>query len=54
MKPSQVVIDAISNAFPKESKEILASLQYDGILGCWYFTRWGMFVGVELDGYIHS
>jgi hypothetical protein len=54
MKPSDIVVQAIQNAFPKDADEILTSLQFDGIMNCWYFTRWGMFVGVELDGYIHS
>ena len=30
------------------------SLRWDGLLGCWTFTRWGMLIGVEPDGYVHS
>lgn len=50
-----VVIEAIKKAFPKESEDILESLRYHGgIDKMYFFVRWGMFVGVELDGYIHT
>ena len=34
--------------------ELLAALAWDSICGCYYFTREGMFHGVELDGHIHT
>lgn len=52
--PTQTVIDSIKKSFPKDAMEILDSLRFDHIMKCFYFTRWGMFVGVELDGFIHS
>lgn len=49
------VTEAIRNAFPKDAEEILGSLRYHGGIDKMYsFVRWGMFVGVELDGYIHT
>jgi hypothetical protein len=54
MKPTQVVVEAVTKAFPKEASDILAELKYDNIMKCWFFVRWGMFVGVEENGYIHS
>lgn len=48
----QVVIDSIKNAFPKEATEILKSLRWSG--DHYSFNRWGMYVGVELSGEIHT
>jgi len=48
------VLQAIIRAFPKEAEEILKSLKHDSICNYWYFTRWGLFVGVEKDGFIHT
>jgi hypothetical protein len=30
------------------------SVEWDGMNGCYYFIRNGMYHGVELDGYIHT
>jgi hypothetical protein len=46
------VSEAIKQAFPKDANEILDSLRWSG--DHFSFNRWGMYVGVELDGYIHS
>lgn len=54
MKPTQIVIDAITKAFPKEANEMLAELKYDSIMRCWYFVRGKVFTGIEDDGYIHQ
>ena len=48
----QPVIDAITKAFPGESVEILKDLRFAG--DHYMFRRWGMYVGVEFDGYIHT
>ena len=48
------VTEAIKNAFPKDAEEILGSLRYHSLDRMYSFLRWGMFVGVELDGYIHT
>jgi hypothetical protein len=48
-----VVSSSIKTAFPKDAKEILDSLRWNG--DHWSFNRWGMYVGVEdRDGYIHT
>ena len=48
------VIASITRAFPDQAQEILESIQRDGISQCYYFLRWGLYVGVEDDGYIHT
>lgn len=47
-----VVRDAIHKAFPKDALEILRELRWNR--DHFYFRRWGMYVGVERDGYIHT
>lgn len=46
--------DALFKAFPYDFEEILRDVKYSSINGCHYFTRWGMYIGIESDGYIHS
>src|SRR6266851_10209958 len=46
------VVDALIKAWPEQAVEILEQLNYDSMNGCYYFSRWGMYVGVEYDGYI--
>lgn len=48
------VMQAVEKRWPKEALEILQSLQYDSLNDNWYFTRWGMYIGIESDGYIHT
>ena len=48
----RAVIDAIIKAWPDQAVEILSQLQFSG--DHFSFTRWGMYVGVEFDGYIHT
>lgn len=51
----QAVLQSILKRFPaEETKEILEGLKYDSLNGNFYFERWGMYVGVEFDGYIHT
>ncbi len=47
-----VVVNAIRNAFPNNADDILKELRWS--MDHFSFTRWGMYVGVECDGYIHS
>ena len=47
-----IVSSAIKNAFKYDYKEILESLKWGD--DHFYFIRYGMYIGVELDGYIHS
>jgi hypothetical protein len=51
--PKQV-IDAITQAFPNDCERILRDMRWDSINGCYMFDFAGMYVGCELDGYIHS
>ena len=46
------VVEALSKAWYDQAAEILGQLQDHG--GYWAFNRWGMYVGVEPDGYIHT
>ena len=48
------VAEAVKDAFPKSADEILGKIRlYQGD-EFWGFTIHGIFVGVELDGFIHS
>ena len=47
-----VVTDAIRKAFPVEHGKILTTLRKAS--DHYSFQRWGMYVGVEPDGYIHT
>jgi S-adenosylmethionine synthetase len=48
-----IVTQAIKDAFKYDYKEILQSLlRWSG--DHYSFNKWGMYVGVELDGYIHT
>jgi hypothetical protein len=46
------VIKAIINAWPDQAVEIIGELRFSG--DHYGFIRWGMYVGVEYDGYIHT
>jgi hypothetical protein len=50
----EVVKASIRKSFPAQAKLILKDLQFDTIMGCYYFTLCSMYVGVELDGYCHT
>lgn len=52
----EAIVESIKRAFPKEADEILAEIEFNGLKfdPYFYFNRWGMFVGVELDGHIHT
>jgi hypothetical protein len=50
----EVVKASIHKSFPAQAELILKDLQFDTIMGCYYFTLCGQFVGCELDGYCHT
>jgi len=37
-----------------DASELIASLRWDGLMGCYWFERSGMYHGVELDGSVHT
>lgn len=48
------VLQTIIRTYPGHCEEILKELKHDALCNYWFFNRWGMHVGVEKDGYIHS
>lgn len=52
--PPDIVLEAIKKAFPTHADDIIKELKYDSLCDFWHFNRWGTFIGVERDGYIHS
>lgn len=48
----RAVVEAIIKAWPDQAVEILGGLQFRG--DHYSFSRWGMYVGVEFDGYVHT
>jgi hypothetical protein len=38
----------------REDHKIIASLKYDAIDHVWWFERYGQFVGIEENGYMHT
>lgn len=48
------VTDAVLKAFPKDGDTVLKEMQWDSLNGCWMISRWGMMIGIEKDGYIHT
>jgi len=48
------VLESIINSFPENCEAILKELLYHPGDDYWSFVRWGIFVGIERDGYIHS
>jgi len=49
---SDVVIASVRKSFPDQAQEILKDLRWRG--DHFAFNRWGMYVGVETDGHIHT
>lgn len=49
-----IVMREIRRCFPDQAGDILRSLRWMGWEKFWSFERWNHFVGIELDGYIHS
>lgn len=48
----KAVINAVLKAWPDQATEILASIKHN--YDHYFFERWGMYVGIEYDGYIHT
>jgi hypothetical protein len=49
---STIVVNAIVQAFPDKAEKILSELRWS--MDHFSFNLHGMYVGIELDGYIHS
>lgn len=45
---------AVMRAWPQEAGAILRDMRWDGLAGCWLVERYGMTIGIERDGYVHS
>lgn len=52
--PCNTVPDVVREKIENSRLKFDAPIRYDHLLGCYYATTCGMFVGIELDGYIHS
>lgn len=53
----QAVVDSIVSRFhddPLHAERVLQGLKFDTINGNYYFYFAGMYVGVEMDGYLHT
>ncbi len=48
------VYEAVKNAFPMNYEQVYAEMQWSPLHGCWTVVVHGIFVGIEVDGYIHS
>ena len=46
------VIASVTRAWPDQAAETLPLIKHN--LDHYYFERWGMYVGIEYDGYIHT
>lgn len=54
-EPSRIVVNAIHRRFgAEEAGEVIAKMWYSQSADCWCFQHYGMFWGVEADGYIHT
>jgi hypothetical protein len=49
---SDVCIAAIKKAWPDQAMDILKDVKHSR--DHYFFVRWGMYVGVEYDGHIHT
>jgi hypothetical protein len=47
-----VIVVSIYRSFPRQADEILHTLRWSS--DHYSFVRWGMYVGIETDGHIHS
>jgi hypothetical protein len=46
------VVNAIIRRWPDEAAEILPQVKH--ARDHYFFNRWGMYIGIEYDGYIHT
>ncbi len=49
-----VVLKALRRKYGKYADEVATTLRWDSLNKCWFYTRNGIFFGVEEDGYIHT
>lgn len=47
-------VERYARQHAEDAAALLAELRWDGIMGCYWFRRGGMFHGVELDGHVHT
>ena len=47
-------VDSVIKAWRDQAVSIFKTWRHDTMNGCYCFERWGMYVGVEYDGYIHT
>ena len=58
--PDQVpeaVLQGMRKAFPASTPpvdELIARMRWDVLNGCYTVEYMGMYVGIELDGYVHT
>ena len=50
----ETVRQAVWDAWPQEGAAILREMTWDGLNGCWMIERYGISIGIETDGYVHS
>ena len=48
----ETVREAVERAFP--GSRCLSEMVWSSLNGCWFWQQWGMTIGIEVDGYIHS
>lgn len=48
------VIKSIKNFSPKNWEKIMKTLEWDSLMGCYFFWDKQVYYGVETDGYLHS
>lgn len=46
--------EIMADASAYSERQIVPGPVWMGLEGCWMFRRWGMVIGVEKDGYVHS
>lgn len=34
--------------------EVLETVEYDNVMGCWFFWHNEVYHGIEVDGYLHT
>ena len=53
----QAVLEGMLKAFPASTPPVdtlLQQMRWDALNGCYYVHYMGMYVGIELDGYVHT
>lgn len=50
----EVAEKSVLETFPKDGENLAKEMKWDSLNGCFYFHYFGMYIGIETDGYIHS